>query len=262
MIHLNFAGYRWFLSPAYHAPDIPEEKSLFRSPLLLKSKTQKKIAFGMEGFIDLNQALPPGAHLQSLVKRGLKKGSVIEFLPTDINKRKIEYLIDVINQHRVVNLKHIYPQSISPETRIFVHQSPWGHINGAVTVSHRPGNIWYTEQILRHPLAPQGTMESLIYKIIVKLKEEGYPVLSLGEVPFISGQNSKKRDKFLMFMGKILLGKRYNFQGLFHFKNKFSPNWKTTYLYGAPRISVIALAELFFKSKMHKLVLSNLFDPK
>jgi hypothetical protein len=257
MIELKLTRYRWHLSPAYRPLNHTDGRNIFRSPLVLEKGKLKKMVFGLEGIIDLKNEIRVKKDLLKQVKRGLRAGKVVEISPDRSNLKKINYLKKIIKNTRKAELKYIYPQSISSRNRIFIHREPCGHINAAVTISRHSGGIWYMEQILRHPHAPAGVMESLIHSIIVRLKTEGHSKLSLGEVPFMADKETSFRDKLFLNSGKIVLGKIYNYKGLYKFKNKFSPQWKTTYLYGTPKIPLLTLAELFFKSKMYKLVFYN-----
>ncbi len=90
-----------------------------------------------------------------------------------------------------------------------------------------------TIDLMRHlPDAEKNTMDFLFISLMLHLKEKGFVEFSLGMAPlsgFMDHEHARLWDRFGMMLYKK--GKRfYNFEGLWHFKNKFLPQWTPRYL--------------------------------
>lgn len=76
------------------------------------------------------------------------------------------------------------------------------------------------------PGSPPGTMEVLFLHALGWAKERGYATCSLGVAPLA---NAEAMPRYVR-PAVALLSKRYNFQGLRHFKSKFHPEWTKRYI--------------------------------
>lgn len=94
-------------------------------------------------------------------------------------------------------------------------------------------NGWLTEQFMRAPGAPNGVIELLLSVGIQTLVGEGANYITMGIVPL--GETRFARKQRVLNFGsrwvRAHLNRFYNFQGLFHFKNKFRPTrWEPVVL--------------------------------
>ena len=94
--------------------------------------------------------------------------------------------------------------------------------------------------------APRVSMEYLLLKLMLHLKEQGFQTFNLGMAPF-SGLVAGPAAPFWNRVGRMVFqhGERfYNFKGLRAFKAKFDPDWQPRYLAVSGGLSpAIALAD-------------------
>ncbi len=101
-------------------------------------------------------------------------------------------------------------------------------------------NIWCTNQ--REEIAidlmrfthdsPNSTMDYLFTELMIWAKSQDYQWFSLGMVPLLGLDNGIKTTSWTEF-GHLLYRHSehfYNFEGLYRYKNKFSPEWSSCYL--------------------------------
>ena len=115
--------------------------------------------------------------------------------------------------------------------------------------------------MIRDKNAPTGTMEALIYSTSLCLKNDGFKMWSLGEVPFIFPKNydSNFREKLVSMLGRKLPF-AYNAQGLYAFKDKFTTEWQPIYICGFPNISILSLFQLAYYSNYMRLACHQLLN--
>ncbi|MBA3658103.1 MAG: DUF2156 domain-containing protein [Gemmatimonadales bacterium] len=125
------------------------------------------------------------------------------------------------------------------DRRIFVaHRA--GRTIGFVVASIVPARRgWLVEQFIRHPDAPNGTMEALIDAAVRAVADDGAAYVTLGLSPLApcpradpprqSGPSWWLRSLFYLMRR---FGRRfYDFRGLERFKSKFAPmRWEPVYL--------------------------------
>lgn len=128
---------------------------------------------------------------------------------------------------------------VEPETlhdlsdrRIFVAEHR-GRVVGFVTLCPVPSrNGWLTEQFVRLPSAPNGTIELALLDAVQSIAAEGAEYLTMGIVPLVDrGENKPAYEPAWLSLIRNLacahLHRFYNFRGLDDFKTKFRPqSWQ------------------------------------
>jgi len=225
----------------------------------LQSLGFKSVYIGQEAILDLHSSPFSKKSLQSLVSRGIKHGHIEEISYSTQNKEKIEQLkVNCVYGNRP-QLQYLFRTTFEADMRCFIFTSKKGTILAAITISENSPGKMHSELLLRHGAANVGTMEALIYHIFFKLKQEGYRYWSLGEVPFVrSEQAMSVKETVIGALGRRL-NFIYNSDGLFHFKNKFSPRWQPVYLCATPGVGFLSLLVVLIHSKLLKLVLFGIF---
>lgn len=217
---------------------------------------------GIEAVIALDKSVPVKQSVLELAKRGYRHGYFIEVTYTKENEKKLRQLISESSHGKEPNLNYLYRQGFDKSLRCFVLKTPKNQWLGALTISLLDESYAHTESILRRSGAPVGVMEALFVSVMDTLKNEGYEYFSLGEVPFILGENNKQlRERYLIhriYKNIPLLSRTFNYNGLYNFKNKFGPIWFPKYLAAKPGISVPLMIDLYFKSSFHDLTVFKL----
>ena len=203
---------------------------------------------GAEAVLDLH-----GQHLENPsvagpAGRALKRGSVVE---VEMNEANIEMLESFRKETRHAGkpqLQHVFRDKPSAACRRFVFQAHNGEWLAAITISKRGNQAVHTEVMLKRHKASADIMEGLIAGIFEILRREGIKEWSLGEVPFKMLQQSSPLQltplERLMVSMASLWKHAYDFEGLYHFKNKFKPEWRPVILCGNKALSPLMLAEL------------------
>lgn len=209
---------------------------------------------GLEAEIDLNNYINRKKSLIELIKRGLKKGSVIEYSVNKITEEKINDLLKHSRHSDEPKLKYLFQTEINENIRIFVLEDRTKNLLGGITISRNSKTKYHAELLIKRKGAPVGVMEALIDGVCLKLIDEGVAKFSLGEVPLIVNKPLKLKGKFIHLLGKILSA-NYNYKGLFNFKNKFNPNWKPLYICAYPKIYYSDLVKISIASNLFRLFL-------
>lgn len=211
---------------------------------------------GHEALLDLHQPHLQKRSLQHMIQRGQRQGQVMEW-PTE-GHPVFEAWLQAIQTRYPAPLHHLFRTHLEEGLRLFTLQSFDNQPLALMTLTRNAPDAWQTELMVRHPQAPAGVMEALIAGIFEQLQLERARYWSLGEVPFtVSSEHMTLKANMLQYVGKRM-GFVYQSQGLFHFKNKFQPQWRPLYLYGYPRISWGMLLDLFVASNCHRLVWNGL----
>lgn len=233
----------------------------------LEGKGFGAVRTGAEAVIDLGEFKDHQASLRALVRKGLRQGAVAEIPFSEMHERRVREFKSLSVHGAKPELRYLFNTTFHPRSRCFVLRTPEDLWLGAVTVSMASGSHAHMEMILRRNNAPLGIMEALFTSIMNILKGEGFELFSLGEVPFVSPPGagtisrtcgSRKMERLLFGVGR-LLRYAYDFEGLYGFKNKFSPSWEPIYVC-APGISWRALADLFLMSRFCALSGSELLS--
>lgn len=119
-------------------------------------------------------------------------------------------------------------------------------------------NLWELDNreelsvdLMRHdPDSPNGVMEFLFTSLLLWSQEQGYLWFNLGMAPLSGLETHPLAPVWHKVGGTIYrLGRDfYNFEGLYHYKNKFDPVWQSRYLAAPPGYSatsaLLAAAQL------------------
>lgn len=234
----------------------------------LLSRQCQRAQTGVEAVLNLQEDSLSKASLQKLKQPGSRWGRVAEIPPTADNYRRMAHFVDKTPYGNKPRLQYSFRTHFDQTQRGFALVAPSGEWLGALSLSLVNRNYTHTELLLRHKNAPPGVMETLIATVYETLQREGMAQWSLGEVPFASGSGaifeipcsrvftSSCQRIFLNLRRLINFG--YNFEGLYFFKNKFSPEWKPLYLCGKPNLNWLILLDLSAKTRYLHLLGSEI----
>jgi len=226
----------------------------------LSNKGYETIRTGAEGIVDLEKLNKLSKSVTELANRGSKSGSVKEISLTEINRQRVSSFIDQTPYALKPHLQYLFNTSFDSNTRCFVFCTSEDEWLGVITISISGINSCHTEMILRNKKASVGVMESLLYSVMNISKDEGFKHFSLGEVPFVTPKEMKKTNidtnslqEHLLFKSGHILRYAFNYKGLFDFKNKFNPKWEPVYICATPKLPLLSLIDLFYKTGYFRL---------
>ena len=223
---------------------------------------------GVEAVLKLEEGNMAKPSVVDLARRGGRWGKGMEVSSTAVNQRQLAQLAQSTAHGAKPQLQYAFRTQFDETTRGFVFVTPKSEWLAAITLSLMKPNYWHTELLLRKKDAPVGIMEALVTEISGRLCEEGgegETRWSLGMVPFLSiadpllEQSCKNafsipcRSELILRVGR-LLNFGFNYEGLFRFKDKFTPEWRPLYLCGKPNIPWPALIDLSIKSRHWQLL--------
>lgn len=129
----------------------------------------------------------------------------------------------------------VEPQTLGESRdRIFLVAEQGDTLVGCLTLCPAPArNGWLTEQFVRAPNAPNGTIELLLLFGAEALRQIGASYLTMGIVPL--GETKFPPNQIALNLGakwvRAHMNRFYNFEGLFSFKAKFRPDrWEPVVL--------------------------------
>ena len=225
-------------------------------------------ALGAEAILDLPWR--GKRSVRELARRGRRHGTIQEVENNLANQAKLSQLIGQSSARQKVQLSYIERPKFDESTRLFVFETAEKQWLGAITLSINSAKVAHTELLLRHQNAPVGIMEALITAISQQLTEEGFTQLSLGNVPLVStaenaelfAQHRHPQELWLRSQLMFKLSRGFNFaynaEGLWNFKNKFTPRWEPLYLVSSTRLSWLTILGLIWSTGYLKLVRSSL----
>ncbi len=219
----------------------------------------RSMYIGSEALLDLNLKPFSKKSLQELVRRGNRHGRILEVPFNEKNRQRIEQLKKGSPYGSRPQLQHLFRNQFEQGLRCFVFESKTKEWLAAITISDVHRHKVQTELLLRRKSAPTGIMEALAEFIFGQLKKEQKETWSLGEVPFLKNPSARSfKERFAGAAGRRFKF-AYNYQGLFHFKDKFSPRWEPVYICANPGINYFSLMRLFIKSNFFKLIAAHVF---
>lgn len=217
---------------------------------------------GGEALLNLEQNPFRKKSLRELVRRGKRNGKMIEIPYNEKNRLRIEALKKKSPYGSRPQLRHLFRSEFESGLRCFVFENRNGDWLAAISISDVHARKVQTELLLRSEKAPAGIMEALVHTVFFQLKKENKKIWSLGEVPFLKEAAAHSLKERLTCAAGRRFKFAYNYQGLFHFKNKFSPQWEPIYICANPGINYISLVRLFIKSNFLNLIAAHLFRKK
>jgi lysylphosphatidylglycerol synthetase-like protein (DUF2156 family) len=203
---------------------------------------------GAEAVLELHRPHLEKKKVLSALMRGEKHGFVKEIHLHDSNQQLFEQFRRKTKYAGKPQLQHLFRDEPVKACRIFVFRAFSGQWLAAITLSARGQLEVHTELMLRHQNAPGDIMECLVAGIFEILKSEGIREWSLGEVPFMMLMQNP--DEPLSQMEHLMVSivsswkHAYDFEGLYHFKNKFAPLWRPVMLCTNTNLSPLMLMEL------------------
>lgn len=226
---------------------------------LLNTLHFQSIPIGSEAIIPLDQNIRIRKSIRKALRYSLKYGSFERVILNPENLQKLILLKAKTRHAHKPHLKHLFNKDFNSDIDCFVWKSNNGEWQAVITVSRIHSEKVQAELLLRKADAANGALEALIYNTTVYFSNKGYRYLSLGEVPFIFSEKHifNLKAYLLSFFGRHLRF-AYDAPNLYTFKNKFNPVWKTVYLCGYPKISLLALIEMAFQSNYIKLIFRQL----
>lgn len=225
----------------------------------LSEQGYEVLPIGSEAVIDLTGDILQKKSLRELVRRGMRWGAVKEIDRNEETLRKFETFHHHTRHSREPQLRFLFRDRFESHERCFVFSTPENRWLGSIVLSQMNRDLMHTELILRSPHAPVGIMEALLIHAAKHLKAEGYSRLSLGEVPFYHNEAPMTLKSRSINSAGRMLKFAYNYRGLFHFKDKFSPHWQPLYLCAKPRFTLRMMLDLFIQTRYAKLAGYKLF---
>lgn len=216
------------------------------------------LCLGQAASIDLRN-WSPSKSLLKLVQRGENKTTVRKVGTSEA----VEFFEELRGTDKQARLKYLYRDVPSAYTPAFAAMCKTSRAPLAlVTISRNSKHGYHLEIMKRHPNAPVGTMEALLFRLVNFLKENRQNLtFSLGEVPFCAPAGLAS-EKLINFAAKAILP-AYDFNGLYNFKNKFKPYWQPIYWYGWPKLKLTDLYLVALKIGLAEMVvleyLSHIF---
>lgn len=227
----------------------------------LKENGYYETLFAKEAVIELNKITELTEKLKRRIQSLLKRGFVKEVSYSSKNILLFnEFLKETVHSNEP-QLKHLFIDRLTDKTRLFVFEITPNNWEGAILISKNSGSKMQGEQFFRKRNGMNGIMDTLVFQISRILKKEGYSEFSLGEVPFIV------KDEFSYFSKTNLLrfiGNKfkfaYNYEGLFHFKNKFATRWDDVFICSNRKLKFLDIFGMVKKSNLLSLTLYKMFN--
>lgn len=178
--------------------------------------------------------------LRQSVNRLTREGGSFEIIPADSVAAILPELRDISDQWLADKNSHEKGFSLGffDEEYLLRHQ-PMAvvRIDGKIVAF---SNVWITQHkheftidLMRFSKdAPNGVMDYLFIQLQLWGKEQGYQWFCLGMVPFSGLDLGLATTRWNTLVNIVYRhGEHfYNFEGLRHYKNKFSPQWESRYL--------------------------------
>jgi phosphatidylglycerol lysyltransferase len=126
-----------------------------------------------------------------------------------------------------------FDESYLRNTDMAVIKDETGHIKAFANVWQTAGREELSVDLMRyHADSPKGIMDFLFTELMLLGKTENYQWFSLGVAP-LAGLEHRPLSPLWNKLGATIfkLGDQfYNFEGLYEYKEKFSPHWQARYL--------------------------------
>jgi phosphatidylglycerol lysyltransferase len=200
------------------------------------------LKLGEEGRVNLNDFSLEGAQhrdLRSVHNKILKQDYTFEIIPTD-------RLPNIIEQLKIISDTWLAEKNAKEKgfslgffEADYISKFPIAVVRKDDKIIAF-ANIWQSAEkeecsidLMRHmPDCPNGIMDYLFVELILWCKQTGYQWFNLGMAP-LSGMEDNELAPLWHKLGTFIFthGEHfYNFRGIRHYKEKFSPLWKPKYL--------------------------------
>ncbi len=227
----------------------------------LKEKGYHETLIAKEAVIELNNINQLTDKLNRRIKSLLKRGKVKEIPDTKENILLFNEFFKKTVHSIEPQLKHLFLDKLTNNTRLFVFEISKNKWEGAILISKNSKSKIQGEQFFRKINGMNGIMDTLVFQICDILKKEGYTEFSLGEVPFITNDtiSSFSKTNLLRFIGRKFKF-AYNYEGLFHFKDKFTTRWEDVFICSKKKLKFYDIFGMVKKSNLLSLALYKIFN--
>lgn len=270
-VRLPLSGFTWLayatVPASNHNPAPPYEHSQHARLLLrgcpaglaqrLARAGWETARVGMEAVIDLSGEGLHRRAVRKMVRAATRFGSVHEIPWSPAAAARLRRLAREARHGQRPQLRYLFRTAFEPETRLFAFVDHDGEWQGAVLLTQPSPTAAVTELMLRRPHAPAGVMEAIFTAAGHQLCAEGCHTLSLNEVPFRHLEHNLRPLEWLITLAGRHMAAVYDADGLYRFKAKFAPHWRPVYLCARPRLSLLALVDLFTVSGCLELAASG-----
>jgi len=223
----------------------------------------KKLGFdvlkvGEEAIINLDlfaSKTVKGKNFKSKVKKFETEGYVLERQPAPHSKETIDIVQKVSDawlslpgrRERGFSLGWFDREEVEHET-LFLLKDPKGEVIAFVNQvpSYAPGEA--SIDMMRHKEdVPNGTMDFLFGKLLTALHDDGFKTFNLGLAALsgVGDQPDASLEERAIHQIYEHMNRFFSYKGLRQYKNKFGPEWKSSYLVyegGPPGLIKTALA--------------------
>ena len=208
---------------------------------VLKNRGFHSIPIGVEALIDLDTFTLEGKEMQDLRsaknKADRENWIIREFIPSDwekiknLNKKWLKIHGNEENSFAMGKSSQKYLS----ETRTMLLLDKDNNLLAYLNNIELPGNNSRAVDLMRRDpeISIKGAMEILFLNEILQAKAEGKKYYDLGFSPLAEMDKSLADNKIAFKLLTLIYEKQkryYDFQGLHHFKSKFKPIWKASFL--------------------------------
>ncbi|MCF6268371.1 MAG: DUF2156 domain-containing protein [Melioribacteraceae bacterium] len=227
----------------------------------LKESGYYETLIAKEAIIELNGKMKLTAKLERRIRSLLKRGSVKEISYSKENVALFNKFIQQTIHSNEPQLKYLFIDRLTDKTRLFVFEITPNHWEGAILISKNSEFKMQGEQFFRKRNGMNGIMDTLVFEISRILRKEDYSEFSLGEVPFIVKDKSSyfSQTNLVQFIGSKFKF-AYNYEGLFHFKNKFAARWDDVFICSNRKLKLFDIFGMVKKSNLLSLTVYKIFN--
>ena len=228
---------------------------------LLKKEGYSETLFAKEAIIELDKKIELPEKLQRRINSLLNRGRVKEISFTEKNILLFNELLTKTIHWDKPQLQHLFQDRMTENTRLFVFEIIPDKWEGAILISKNSETKMQGEQFFRKKDGMNGIMDALVWKISTILMEERFSEFSLGEVPFVAKDKRHlfSKTNMLQFIGSKFRF-AYNYNGLFHFKNKFATRWDDVFICSNSKLKFLDLFRIARKSNLLALTVYKMFN--
>ncbi len=203
---------------------------------LFEKLNKKSLKIGQEAIVDLNTFTTSGTSKQSLrnamnkvEKAGYKlkiyEPPVKEGLLQKLKQVSDEWMTDNEKEEVVFTQGYFDPDILKNCTLLTVENEEEKVVAFANLIrDYAPGEATY-DLIRKSTNGPNGALDYLMIKMFGYLKEEGYKTVNLGLAPLAGIVNPKNLTEQTVKFVRDRLKQMSRFKGLYHYKDKFEPQW-------------------------------------